>query len=78
MTPIWDSRIFEVVDQKGAALKLKSNSGVLVYRNVTHVRPYFQRNNFQKPSTLATDQGLRMERQKRMTRLPKKFTDYHM
>ncbi|MCG7869747.1 MAG: DDE-type integrase/transposase/recombinase, partial [Candidatus Thiodiazotropha taylori] len=78
MSPLWDSRIFEVINQKGAALKLKSNSGVLVYRNATHVRPYFQRNNFQKPSTLVADQGLRMERQKRITRLPKKFMDYHM
>ena len=42
MSPNWDSRIFKVVYQKGAALKLRSDSGVLIFRNVTHVRPYLK------------------------------------
>ena len=59
ISPNWDSRIFKVVYQKGAALKLRSDSGVLIFKNVTHVRPYFERNNCQKPtvSMKTADQG---------------------
>ena len=80
MSPNWDSRIFKVVYQKGAALKLRSDSGVLIFRNVTHVRPYFERKNCQKPtvSMKTADQGLRLERQKRNPKLPARFKDYHM
>ena len=80
MSPNWDSRIFKVVYQKGAALKLRSDSGVLIFRNVTHVRPYFERNICQKPtvSMKTADQGLRLERQKRNSKLPARFKDYHM
>ena len=80
MSPNWDCRIFKVVYQKGAALKLRSDSGVLIFRNVTHVRPYFERNKCQKPtvSMKTADQGLRLERQRRNSKLPARFKDYHM
>ena len=42
MSANWEKQIYQVVSQKGTALKLLSNYGDLVYRNVTHVRPYFE------------------------------------
>ena len=42
MSAIWEKQIYQVVSQKVTALKLLSNYGDLVYRNVTHVRPYYE------------------------------------
>ena len=77
MSPNWDSRIFKVIKQKGAALKLQSDSGELVFRNVTHVRPYFQRQDFRKNTNLESvpNLGVNGQRERRIITLPKKFKD---
>ena len=80
MSPNWDSRISKVVYQKGATLKSQPDSGVIIFRNVTHVRPYFEKYNSQKPgvSRKTANQNLCIERQKRNSKLPARFNDYHM
>ena len=80
MSPNWNSRIFKVVYQKGATLKSQPDSDVIIFRNVTHVRPYFEKYNSQKTavSRKTANQNLCIERQKRHSKLPARFNDYHM
>lgn len=37
----WRNKIYKVVEQKGISLKLKGESGEVLYRSVNHVRPYY-------------------------------------
>lgn len=37
----WQNKIYRVVKQKGTSLTLRGNSGEILNRNVTLVRPYY-------------------------------------
>ena len=73
MSANWEKK---VVSQKGTALKLLSNYGDLVYRNVTHVRPYYEPR--QRHMDLRGTNRSSHELGKRMTVLPRRFRDYQM
>ena len=76
MSANWENQIYQVVSQKGTALKLLSNYGDLVYRNVTHVRPYYEPR--QRQMDLRGTNRSSHELGKRMTVLPRRFRDYQM
>ena len=76
MSAIWEKQIYQVVSQKDTALKLLSNYGDLVYRNVTHVRPYYEPH--QRQMVLRGTNRSSHELGKRMTVLPRRFRDYQM
>lgn len=78
MSPNWEKQIFKVVRQKGTSLKLLSNSGGFVFRNVTHVRPYFERQRQVVQEQIDRKEADRTIREKRRTVLPRKYQDYKM
>ena len=76
MSANWEKQIYQVVSQKGTALRLLSNYGDLVYRNVTHVRPYYEPGQRQK--VLRGTNHSSRELGKQMTLLSRRFRDYQM
>ena len=50
MSPNWNSRIVKAVYQKVTALKLRSDSGVLIFRNLIHVSETIFSNTLSKIS----------------------------
>ena len=76
MSSNWEKQIFQVGSQKGTALKLLSNYGDLVYRNITHMRPYNEPR--QRQMDLRGTNRSSHELGKRMTVLPRRFRDYQM
>ncbi|MES9880447.1 MAG: RNase H-like domain-containing protein [Sedimenticola sp.] len=42
LDPKWDHDIYTVISQTGTQVKLRSDSNVLLYRHVSHTRPYYK------------------------------------
>ncbi|XP_053390798.1 uncharacterized protein K02A2.6-like [Mercenaria mercenaria] len=47
MSPLWGKAIYKFVKQTGTAVNLISESGVIYQRNVSQVKSYIDKNNFQ-------------------------------
>ncbi|MES9882797.1 MAG: RNase H-like domain-containing protein [Sedimenticola sp.] len=74
-SPTWEKTPFIVVNQKGTMLLLKSETGNMLRRHVSHVRPYYG-NGLVNDSE--TGGRVHPQRQKRNVKLPKRFDDYHL
>lgn len=74
MTPRYSDKLYKVVRQKGTSVKLRAENGQIIYRNVSHVRPYYKAvTTTTRVNRSKNNDEIRPHRQRK---IPEKFNDY--
>ena len=74
----FENKVYRVISQNYTSLKLQDSNGIIRYRNVCHVKPYFEKNVIQKTGTLSHgSKPLEKQlRDRRSIKMPVRFQDY--
>ena len=74
MSSRYEDKPYKVVRQRGTSVMLRSNNGHIIYRNVSHVRPYFT--TFERNIHCDNRQHIVRARPHRLRKMPDKCNDF--
>ena len=74
MSSRYEDKPYKVVRQRGTSVMLRSNNGHIIYRDVSHVRPYFR--TFERYTHCDNRQNIVRARPHRLRKMQKKFNDF--
>ena len=70
----YEDKPYKVVRKRGTSVMLRSNNGHIIYRNVSHVRPYLR--TFERYTHCGNREHIVRARPHRLRKMPDQFNDF--